>query len=63
MKTRERMASPTRVNGMPTKMARCTAMITKKRIHMGTDIHMITITITPMDTTTDTVIHTTHHTR
>jgi hypothetical protein len=57
MKTRVRMASPTRVNGMPTKMARCTAMITKKRIHMGMGMDMTTTT------TTDTVIHTTHHTR
>jgi hypothetical protein len=36
------MASPTRVNGMRMKTARCTATITRKRTHMATGIHTIT---------------------
>jgi hypothetical protein len=74
MKTHARMASPTRANGMPTKMARCTAMITQKPIHMGTDIltimgtHTATVTVTLMAMimimimTTDTAIPMTHST-
>jgi hypothetical protein len=54
MKTRARMANPIRASGMPTKTARCTAMITTRLIlmDMGTLMTMTTITPTIIHMTT-----------
>jgi hypothetical protein len=51
MKILARTASQIRMSGMPTKTARCTAMITTRHILMDTDILMTMTTVTP------TIIH------
>ena len=51
MKIPARMASPIRTSGMPTKTARCTAMITTRHILMDMGTLMTMTTITP------TIIH------
>ena len=76
MKTPVRMANQILANGIPTKTARCTGMITRNPIHMAMGIHTITDTtmgtVTHMTTTiitiltttlmtTDTITHTAHN--
>ena len=55
MKIRARMANPIRASGMPTKTARCTAMITTRHILMDMGTLMTMTTITP------TIIHMATH--
>ena len=73
MKTPVRMANQILANGIPTKTARCTGMITRNPIHMAMGIHTITDTtmgtVTHMTTTiitmimiTGTITHTAQHT-
>ena len=72
MKIPARMASPILTSGMPTKTARCTAMITTRHTLMAMGTLMTMITTTPtiihMSTRTTsrmemiTAIHTTHNT-